>query len=554
MSFDYDKIKASEEESSQWTSYSDLFMVLSTVFLLLYVVSSLRTGTYSIQRHSEYQELVRENEDLKQQIQVYNTLKDGHLSSTATQEEQQVYQNLMGKLDLLQDEAQKEENELMAKAKENQEKREALNKYQKMIRNIVNANMVAKARIDRKDELIQKKNKTITQKLNQIQNLKSEVNQKEKVVKQSRQQIESLNSELDSKIEEIKKSHERQLISKKRMEESIARLKLKTAQKVKKLSSRAKQVETELQKKNQELQSASVQLTKAHETIKAQKETEQDLSKRLEKSKGEFQKRVAELQQTYDQQVKKEREAFEQRLKRQKLSAKARAEKEKAFNESLKQKAATLKNQIAGLNQKIEESEEEIKKARARANARKDLAKRIQQNFRKAGIKANVDGETGDVVLSFGEEYFDTGRADLKPGMRDALKKFMPIYAQSLFQDAKTSNKITGVEIIGFASPTYKGRFVDPSSLDKADQKAVEYNLDLSYYRAKSIFSYAFSKDKMRFPYQKKMLPIVKVTGRSFLAESIKGRDIASGISQKEFCSKYDCKKAQKVIIKFNMD
>ena len=49
MSLDYDKIKK-KEEANQWTSNSDLFMVLSVVFLLLYVVSSLRNGTEAIEK------------------------------------------------------------------------------------------------------------------------------------------------------------------------------------------------------------------------------------------------------------------------------------------------------------------------------------------------------------------------------------------------------------------------------------------------------------------------------------------------------------------------
>ena len=79
MAFDYDKIKKKEEGGSQWTSYSDLFMVLSVVFLLLYVVSSLRNGTYGIQKYVELNNIQKENEDLKQQLEVYNTLKDDYL-------------------------------------------------------------------------------------------------------------------------------------------------------------------------------------------------------------------------------------------------------------------------------------------------------------------------------------------------------------------------------------------------------------------------------------------------------------------------------------------
>ena len=43
----------------------------------------------------------------------------------------------------------------------------------------------------------------------------------------------------------------------------------------------------------------------------------------------------------------------------------------------------------------------------------------------------------------------------------------------------------------------------------------------------------------------------VKVTGRGFF--SGKQRMPAQEMSQKDFCKKFDCKKAQTVIIKFNL-
>ena len=117
----------------------------------------------------------------------------------------------------------------------------------------------------------------------------------------------------------------------------------------------------------------------------------------------------------------------------------------------------------------------------------------------------------------------------------------------------KVAKEISSVEIIGFSSPTYKGRYVDPQSLDENDRAAVSYNLDLSYNRAKSIFSYIFDKKSMTYQHQKDLLPLVKVTGRSFLAEEVKGRDIASGLDIKDYCAKHNCEKSQKVIIRFNL-
>ena len=95
--------------------------------------------------------------------------------------------------------------------------------------------------------------------------------------------------------------------------------------------------------------------------------------------------------------------------------------------------------------------------------------------------------------------------------------------------------------------------YVDPQSLADTDRDAVSYNLDLSYQRARSIFGYIFDRNKMKFDDQQRLLGMVKVSGRSFLHEAVKGRDVENGISVKEFCAKFDCLQEQKVIIKFNM-
>jgi hypothetical protein len=109
------------------------------------------------------------------------------------------------------------------------------------------------------------------------------------------------------------------------------------------------------------------------------------------------------------------------------------------------------------------------------------------------------------------------------------------------------------VEIVGFSSPTYQGKYVDPSSLDEGARAAVNYNLDLSYRRARSIFQYIFNTDSMSFQHQPELLRLIKVTGRSFLSEDLKGRTLEKGLSRRDFCKQYDCLKSQKVLIKFNI-
>jgi len=59
--------------------------------------------------------------------------------------------------------------------------------------------------------------------------------------------------------------------------------------------------------------------------------------------------------------------------------------------------------------------------------------------------------------------------------------------------------------------------------------------------------------EKMQFNYQKKIIPMIKVTGRSYLADGVEGRNLASGLDRREYCKQFDCKKSQKVIIRFNL-
>ena len=164
MGFQYHKSKQKVDESTQWSSYSDLFMMLAVVFLLMYVTSSVREGAFSIQKYQEYQQLAKEAETLRDQLRVYNTLKDDYLENQASEEENESYEELMAKLDLLQEENKKEASALRQQARENVDKANALNKYQSMIRNIINNNVISRARRNKKDEIIQKKDQVISQK------------------------------------------------------------------------------------------------------------------------------------------------------------------------------------------------------------------------------------------------------------------------------------------------------------------------------------------------------------------------------------------------------
>jgi len=207
---------------------------------------------------------------------------------------------------------------------------------------------------------------------------------------------------------------------------------------------------------------------------------------------------------------------------------------------------------LGSTQDKLADTSGELQEALVLAKHRQDLAKNIKENFHKHGIPAEVDVKTGDVILDFGKDYFATNSHELKPGMEKTIRKAIPVYAQSLFSDESSSSKISSVEIIGFASPTFGGKPVDPRNLSADNREAINYNLDLSYKRARSIFRYAFDTGNFKFDYQDTMLPLLNVTGRSFFAENIDSGDLR-GLTIDEFCGQYNCSKSQRVIIKFGL-
>lgn len=515
--------KNSEEHSNQWTSYSDLFLGLSVVFLLLYVTSSLRTGTAGLHQQVEKERLTQQVDDLQNQLKVYNTIRQDQIKES-NEKEQELYQNLMSKLNLLQDEAKTEKDKLRQQALQNEQKEEALNQYQQLVRNMINANVLAKSKIKRKDEVIVQKNQQLNESKQEIGQLQNVVQDQESEISKKEMAIALAKQQLTAKENQIKNAYKSQKLTKKAYEQQLANLYKEKSSQISQLEQAKRQTENVLAEKRGQLAQVEGELQKTKSVAEQKDKQNKALVGELEKSKGQYQAQLDQLKSQYN------------------------AEKS---NDA--KKASQLAGQINDLQGKMKTTEGQLAKALAEANARKNIASEIKAGFARAGIKAEVDGDTGDVMLDFGDHYFDSGRADLKSEMVGILKKAFPIYASSLYENPKVKMKPSSVEIIGFASPTYKGKLIDPTTLNPGDRKAVDYNLDLSFARARSIFQYLFDKSKMSYKYQEEMLPLVKVTGRSFLADSKNFRGIANQ-DRASFCEQYDCKKAQRVIIKFGFE
>ena len=629
MSFDYKEIRAQQQSSgTQWASYSDLFMVLAFVFLLLYMVSSLRTGMISVTARAEVLEV-------RQELELYKSIKDQYLTETNSEQEQKIYDKVIQQIALLESDASDKKQQYQQQMQQQAQRESALNEYQQMILSMVNANAAARADAIEQLRARQQQNEqlqqTVAERSADVEQLQQQLEQEVAETKQMQQQhaaetqqqalqFASLRTEYRENQDRLQ-SLERQIQT-----ESSAREALEKAHEAEKqtldlkyaaLAAELEQGQSEIASLNDMLAAKAqeqAQLEQSHQqqtenleaqfdslksrysesqttmtTLQAQIARENDEKAQLQQELAE---RTQNLENTIEalnrQQGQKEqvlaslqaelRQQADEMVARQNASnaevamleaqvvdlqddyqsklnqVDQLAEEIRAGESAMQGLQSTLEDnqaEIAALQSNLASTEEELQKALELEKDRRQVAQTIKQDFEQAGIKATV-GDDGEVVIDFGGEYFDKGSHELKPAMKDRLRKAIPVYAHSLFNTATRSGQISAVEIIGFASPTYGGRPINPRSLSEENREAVNYNLDLSYERARSIFHYAFDTDTIEFEHQEEMLPLIKVIGRSFFTENVNPDDTGN-LTQQEFCQLYDCNASQRVIIKFDL-
>lgn len=556
MSFNYSKNRENQSQDSFWTSYSDLFLGLSTIFLLLYVTASLRTGTEGLRSQIESEKLSMRVEELQQQLRMYESVKNDYMQNQATKNEMNEYEELMDKLTLLQEDTKSEKERLLQEAYESENKMKALNKYQQMVRNVLNANKMAKSKIVNRDDLIKEQDVEIQGQEFTIAELNKDIADKKQRIAQGQAQIQQAQQQLAKKSKDLQAAFKANKLTKAAYEQRMAQAKAESQATVSKLNQANAQYQEQLQSANQQLGQVQDELSKTQGLLSHKEEEARYLAGSLAKNKVESQQKMAAMSAGFAA----EKEGLQAGFAKEKagLEAGHAAEKQAgaakvaALQAGLEAERALGAAKVADLRGKLNTTQSELAKAKAEIEARKSVANEIQKGFAKAGVKADIN-QSGDVVLDFGQAYFDSDSDRLKLEMKSVLEKAMPIYSKSLFGNPKLSGKISAVEVIGFASPTYQGRFIDPSSNRPEDKVALKYNMDLSYRRANSIFSYLIDQSDVRqFAHQKELLSLMKVSGRSFLeVMPVQNRNVATAT---EFCRQNDCKKAQRVIIRFSMD
>lgn len=664
MALDFDRIKHKVEHGTghQWTSYSDLFLVLSTTFLLLYVVANLRGGAAAVVAQEQLRVSSARMSELEKQVKAFEVMKDDYIEKGASRDEIEMYRDLEDKLALLEGAAQEEYEDAQAKAREAKLKFNGLNKYQALIKNIVNANLVSSAKSKRQLSMLDHRDGRIEEKDVQIDTLDAETKAQEKTIESNKRRIASIKESLAERERSLKNVKNLSAKQRKELEAKIREERLEAGSKIAALESQNKEASDQLEKTQTELDRKSRLASRLSTDLKKSKEdfenqmqsareqheaqvakdradyekqigaarataaqraqaakelkekmaaSEAELSRKiaalegeqkatssklgqaeaqlaaktreterlmgdLQSAQGEYERRLGDAKAQHAAAVARERSRLEGQLKAAKMTAAEKAAAEAGMRQRLAEAEKEMNSKIAGLQDSLDGTKRRLASAERqygdsigqlqktnqslqrdlnasvnKLNAQKRLAAQLKANLRAAGVDAEVDPRTGDLTISFGDEYFDTGSATLKPGMIAVVRKMMPVYAKSLFENAEIARKLDTVEVVGFASPTFQGRVVDPQSMDSRDRAAVNYNMDLSYRRAKSIFDFAFDRKKIAFEKQKDLLPLVKVSGRSYLTAD--RAPAAKGGADADYCANNNCQKHQIVVIRFTL-
>jgi myosin heavy subunit len=527
MSYDpFDEDSENETEKSL-SSYSDLFAAISFCFLFLYVVNSLQSNVSTI--HNQYKLAAKDKENqeklseliakYEKMLKTYEIDKDAYLQN-ANQDEVAHYNQAIEKLKLLAENNKKNKEDLLKQAQDFAHKEKELNDYQKVIKNIVESNLALKHRVVKKEKDLVEEKKSFEIKVTQ---------QMDQDLKRNVQDIQSkYHAELARQIEFKENEIKAQYAQRKEHD-----LKLMYAE----IARSNKQKEKELDKL-QRLHSANLAKLQADNQL-----TKKEQAEILERNKAEISKLVSK----YSSEMDNIKSNYEK--KEQSLTAQMEAENARKTAELARQ----FEQEKSNLESKLSDATSKIKELAERRDFIKNVSKSLKKNFEEAAIKAQVNEETGEVTLAFSKVYFDKGQFALKDEMKEDLSKFLPTYAKAVLLNQNILNRIDSFEVIGFASPTFNKKYINPKELKVDNLNAVSFNLDLSYKRARSIYEFVFNPKKIAFDGQDTMFKMTKVSGRSFLdGKEVKEDDrVPANVTDKDYCEKYNCHEQQKVIIKF---
>ena len=295
-----------------------------------------------------------------------------------------------------------------------------------------------------RDEIIKNKESLIENNNAKIAEFRDEIRQKEVEVQETEKTNQRKIASLEQKcMKEVASLKSDQKLVKRELESQQSKLVKKLAQSKAQARLRVKRLNAKLSAKRREqlkiIASNNAQSQQYQQEIAGLQDT--SLYEKLEKIKEEKKQTLREIDEIQDN--------LEANEKRVAGLIDNMSERKKAYDDRIKDirtgyegKIQAEKDALADKQEQIQAMKRGADESEGKAIARTMLAQKIKDNFKKRKIRAKVNLRTGDVEINFGREYFDYASAKLKRKMMRKLKKAMPVYAKSIFEDAKLARRI----------------------------------------------------------------------------------------------------------------
>jgi chromosome segregation ATPase len=575
-----------QDDSSVWSSYSDLFTNVAVIFLVMFVFALVKSGVNKIEQvkmkkthESELQGKMSKNDIEKsktriskiektvEEMKAYETIIDTKVTELNTyakklQENKKILKDVI-EAQSRQDSIMKMADEkLEAEKKQNYEKQVALEEAKLMI-DLLNQEVAkAQSEVRQREDIV---NKTKQDMKAQIDKMATDFSQKDsdykKKITEAQQALEKTKSQAQE--EALRKQNELKL----KVDTLTASLKA-TEDKALKITNELNQASSRKSEQEQALATLTAQLSdiegqlarnkaaheklasdkrsmtsvigKMKETNEALKADYENLRKNTSGLESQNQKMTAENAKANSQ-----LQNLEQRL----AATESDAKKWRASLDSKISEADRLKSELAETQKKFNNLAQTMTKLKD--SVKNDVANKLMERFKENQLDAKVDPKTGEVILLSGEGFnFERGSAKLSKEAKAMLKKIVPVYAGVFFQDEKIVKQISSFNMEGHSSPSFGGKYVAP---EVANPDAYSINMRLSAQRAASVANFLMSKEIGEYPHKDRlklllqsvgygyMKPIPKQLGISRLPASEEGQD----------CGEWDCSRSQRVQINF---
>jgi chromosome segregation ATPase len=575
-----------QDDSSVWSSYSDLFTNLAVIFLVMFVFALVKSGVNKIEQvkmkkthENELQGKMSKNDIEKsktriskiektvEEMKAYETIIDTKVTELNTyakklQENKKILKDVI-EAQSRQDSIMKMADEKLEEAKkQNFEKQAALEEAKLMI-DLLNQEVAkAQSEVRQREDIV---NKTKQEMKAQIDKMATDFSQKDSDYKnkitEAQQALEKTKSQAQE--EALRKQNELKL----KVDTLTASLKA-TEEKAQKITNELNQASSRKSEQEQALATLTAQLSDiegqlaknkvAHERLASDKRSMTSVIGKMKETnealKADYEnlrKNTSGLESqnqkmtTENAKANSQLQNLEQRL----AATESDAKKWRASLDSKISEADRLKSELAETQKKFNNLAQTMTKLKD--SVKNDVANKLMEKFKENQLDAKVDPKTGEVILLSGEGFnFERGSAKLSKEAKAMLKKIIPVYAGVFFQDEKIVKQISSFNMEGHSSPSFGGKYVAP---EVANPDAYSINMRLSAQRAASVANFLMSKEIGEYPHKDRlklllqsvgygyMKPIPKQLGISRLPASEEGQD----------CGKWDCSRSQRVQINF---